>query len=152
LVAIASPDAIHWKLMQAEPVVTEGAFDSDNLAFFDVLRGEYLCYLRDFAEGVRTVRVARSPDFIHWSKPECSLRCAKEHLYTNAVTPYFRAPHLYLGFPKRFVPTRTKVPEHGHEGLSDGVFMCSRDGLHFRRYVEPSSVRAWTAATGPSAT
>jgi hypothetical protein len=138
LVAIASPDAIHWKLIRPEPVITEGAFDSDNLAFFDVLRCEYVCYLRDFADGVRTIRVARSPDFLNWTRPEWLDYgdAPKEHLYTNAVQPYFRAPHVYLGFPKRFVPERTKLPEHGFPGLSDGVFMCSRDGLHFRRYVE----------------
>jgi hypothetical protein len=124
--------------MQAEPVITEGAFDSDNLAFWDTVRGEYRCYLRDFAEGVRTVRVARSPDFLRWTTPEWLDfgDAPPEHLYTNAVQPYARAPHLYLGFPKRFVPERTKVPDHGFEGLSDAVFMCSRDGVRFRRYVE----------------
>jgi hypothetical protein len=138
LVAIASPDAIHWALMRKEPVITEGAFDSDNLAFYDTLRGEYVCYLRDFADGVRTVRVARSQDFLNWTKPEWLDfgDAPKEHLYTNAVQPYARAPHIYLGFPKRFVPTRKKVAAHAYEGLSDAVFMCSRDGLHFRRYVE----------------
>lgn len=138
LVAIASPDGIHWKLMRDEPIITEGAFDSQNIAFWDSVRGEYVCYLRDFADGIRTIRRATSKDFIHWTKPEWLdyLHAPKEHLYTNAIQPYERAPHIYLGFPKRFVPTRKKVLEHPYEGLSDGVFMCSRDGLHFRRYVE----------------
>jgi len=33
LYAFQSPDGIHWSLMRKEPVVTEGAFDSQNLAF-----------------------------------------------------------------------------------------------------------------------
>jgi len=138
LIALASPDAIHWQMMQKEPVITEGAFDSDNLAFWGTVRGEYVCYLRDFAEGVRTIRRATSLDFVHWTGPEWLDYgdAPKEQLYTNAITPYFRAPHLYFGFPKRFVPERKAVPEHPFEGLSDGVFMCSRDGLHFRRYLE----------------
>ncbi|MGQ9731305.1 MAG: hypothetical protein ACUVX8_08500 [Candidatus Zipacnadales bacterium] len=138
LVAIASPDAVHWKLMREEPIITEGAFDSDNLAFWDSLHQEYVCYLRDFANGVRTIRRATSMDFLNWTRPEWLDygEAPQEHLYTNAVQPYLRAPHLYLGFPKRFVPTRKKVPTHPYDGLSDGVFMCSRDGLHFRRYIE----------------
>jgi len=138
LIALFSPDAIHWQMIQKEPVITKGAFDSDNLAFWDTVRGEYVSYLRDFAEGVRTIRRATSPDFVHWTRPEWLDygSAPKEQLYTNAITPYFRAPHLYFGFPKRFVPERKAVPEHPYEGLSDGVFMCSRDGLHFRRYLE----------------
>jgi hypothetical protein len=58
-----------------------------------------------------------------------------EHLYTNAITPYFRAPHILLGFPKRFVPER-KIGTHIVGGVSDGLFMSSRDGLHWRRWGE----------------
>ena len=138
LLALASPDGLHWRLMSPAPVITRGAFDSQNLAFYDTLRGEYVCYLRDFRHGVRTIRRCTSQDFLHWTVPQW-LRygdAPAEHLYTNAITPYFRAPHLYLGFPKRFVPDRRVDPAHRHPGLSDGVFMSSRDGLHFHRWEE----------------
>jgi len=52
------------------------------------------------------------------------------------VTPYFRAPHIYLGFPKRFVPSRKAVEEHPNPGVSDGVFMTSRDGIRWNRWME----------------
>ena len=44
LVALVSADGIHWKKMRDEPVITKGAFDSQNLAFWDSLRGEYRAY------------------------------------------------------------------------------------------------------------
>ena len=79
-----------------------------------------------------------SEDFVHWTEPEYLDfgEAPVEHLYTNAVTPYFRAPHVYLGFPKRFLPRRKKVDEHPLNGVSDGVFMSSRDGLHWHRWIE----------------
>jgi hypothetical protein len=44
---------------------------------------------------------------------------------------------MYLAFPKRFVPDRKAVPEHSSGGVSDGVLMSSRDGLHWdRRFME----------------
>lgn len=33
LLAFQSPDGIHWSLMCDKPIITEGAFDSQNLAF-----------------------------------------------------------------------------------------------------------------------
>jgi hypothetical protein len=50
-----------------------------------------------------------------------------EHLYTNAVLPYPRAPHLFIGFPTRFQPKTQQV---------EPVFMSSRDGVLFRRWAE----------------
>ena len=138
LIALASPDGIHWQKMRDEPVITEGVFDSQNLAFWDAEQGQYAAYVRGFIEGVRTIGRATSPDFLHWSGTTWLDfgDAPTEHLYTNAVTPYFRAPHLHLGFPKRFRPERQAVPEWPHSGVSDGVFMTSRDGLHWHRFPE----------------
>jgi len=41
--------------------------------------------------------------------------------------PYFRAPHLFIGFPTRFQPKTQQV---------EPVFMSSRDGVLFRRWSE----------------
>lgn len=139
---LASPDAIHWELMKPEPVFTDGPFDSLNLTFYDTVRGEYRMYIRDWTqEGVRTIRTCTSKDFINWTPRQ---RCRYgdtpvEHLYTNATIPYFRAPHIFLSFPMRFVPERKKSAEHPEPGISDGVFMSSRDGLNFDR----SFMEAW---------
>jgi hypothetical protein len=117
-------------LLRDEPIITEGAFDSQNLAFWDAVREEYRCYFRDFREGRRDIKVAASKDFRHWSKPEWLVfpDAPKEHLYTNAVMPYYRAPHLLIGFPTRYLPDRGS--------LTEGLFMSSRDGLTFRRWSE----------------
>lgn len=48
--AFKSPDGIHWSMM-AEAVITEGAFDSQNLAFWDAERDEYRAYWRYFTAG-----------------------------------------------------------------------------------------------------
>ena len=43
-----SPDGVHWEMMQDEPIITDGKFDSQNLAFWDEVRSEYRAYIRDF--------------------------------------------------------------------------------------------------------
>ncbi|NUQ64897.1 MAG: hypothetical protein HUU20_20735, partial [Pirellulales bacterium] len=135
----ASPDGIHWRLVRPEPVLTDGPHDSQNLAFWDPQRRLYVAYARFFANGVRHIRTATSEDFVHWSpsQPIDLGKAPPEHLYTNAITPYFRAPHMYVGFPMRFVETRKLAAGHPYPGVSDGVFISSRDGLHFdRRFLE----------------
>lgn len=138
LFALISADGIHWKRMRDEPIITDGAFDSQNLAFWDTVRGEYVCYYRDFKDGVRIIKRATSKDFRTWSAGQeiTYTGAPPEHLYTNAITPYTREPGIYLGFPKRFVPERKAVPEHNDVGVSDGVFMSSRDGLRFHLWNE----------------
>ncbi len=48
LYAFQSPDGIHWSRMSEKPIITKGALDSQNLAFWDRIRGEYRSYIRDF--------------------------------------------------------------------------------------------------------
>ena len=48
LLPFQSPDCKHWELIQDKPVITHGAFDSQNLAFWDTDRGEYRAYWRYF--------------------------------------------------------------------------------------------------------
>lgn len=138
LYAFVSPDGYRWKMPREEPIITQGAFDSQNLAFWDAMRGEYVCYFRDFRDGVREIKRATSKDFINWSEPEWLVitGAPREQLYTNAITPYHRAPHIYLGFPKRFMPDRKRMSTYRQNGVSDGVFMSSRDGLRFHRWEE----------------
>jgi hypothetical protein len=150
-----SPDGLHWKKLQEQPVLLDGPDDSQNLAFWDALRGKYVAYARHFKDRVRHIRMATSPDFVHWSasRPIDFGTAPPEHLYTNAITPYFRAPHLYVGFPMRFVPTRRLDPKHPYPGVSDGVLITSRDGLHFERqfleaFIKPDlGLRNWTDRT-----
>jgi hypothetical protein len=116
--------------MHPEPVITIGDFDSQNLAFWDSERGLYVDYHRVFRENIRDIMTATSRDFVHWSVPEHLklLDAPREHLYTNAIVAYDRAPHIYLGFPTRYLPDEGQRVEP--------TFMSSRDGLTFRRWEE----------------
>ena len=130
LLAFQSPDLIHWKLTQNKPVITNGAFDSQNLAFWDSDRQEYRAYWRYFGDGVRAIRTATSKDFLTWEN-EADLSYTEgtpnEHLYTNAIQKYFRAPHLFVGFPTRFESNSQQV---------EPIFMSSRDGQRFHRFAD----------------
>ena len=120
-------------------MISDGAFDSLNVPFWDSVRGLYVAIYRDFGSGVRTIKCATSKDFINWTKGEWADYgdTPREHLYTNGTKPYFRAPHIYLAFPKRFMPWRTPREDAPLPGVSDGVFMTSRDGVHWdRRFME----------------
>ena len=130
LYVFKSPDAIHWSLMHDEPVITHGAFDSQNLAFWDAEAGVYREYHRTFVDGVRAIMTGTSENFIDWSDPVLLEfgDAPNEHLYTNAVRPYDRAPHILIGFPTRYLPNEGSRVEP--------VFMSSRDGRKFRRWPD----------------
>ncbi len=148
--ALVSPDGLHWRLMQEEPILTEGQFDSHNIAFWDEWCGEYVAYTRGMVdEGnskgrVRWIRRATSKDFRHWTQLELidAGDTPFEHLYTNACVAYERAPDTYLMFPSRFEVERKPIPDWPYgSGVNDIVFMCSRDGLHFDRSFMEAFVR-----------
>jgi hypothetical protein len=140
--AFRSPDGLRWEQIGDQPVTGRGAFDSQNVAFWDAEHGHYRAYWRPGGKGVRSIATSVSSDFVHW-EDETPLvyehHTAQEHLYTCTVQPYARAPHLFLGFPTRFLPD----PSVGNEatrdnaGTTEPVFMSSRDGVKFRRWAEP---------------
>jgi hypothetical protein len=131
LYAFKSADGIHWSLMSDEPVITTGAFDSQNLAFWDPHTKRYLEFHRTFSDGVRAIMTGTSDDFLNWSKPVLLKYpgSPSEHLYTNAIRPYVRAPHILIGFPTRY------LPKHGSR--VEPIFMSSRDGRTFHRFPAP---------------
>lgn len=144
LFAFASPDGIHWRKLRPQPVLTKGAFDSLNLAFWDAPRGRYACYSRIFTDGVRAIQSAYSSDFLDWSEGVANRYAAaapREHFYTNATRPCPGAEHLLLSFPKRFQPDRKKIASHPETGVSDAVFMSSRDGVNWDRTFLEAWVR-----------
>ena len=155
LAAFASPDGIRWRLLSEEPVLTDGAFDTQNIAFWDKVRGEYRAYYRGFRDGYRDIRTATSQDFLSWTDgrwleyPDAP----REHLYTNQIRPYARAPHLLVGLPTRYKErgwsdSMKALPEREHRelragvqprygtALTDTLLMTSRDGTTFRRWNE----------------
>ena len=153
LLALVSPDGVNWRLMQDEPIMTDGPFDSINVVFWDTWREEYVAYTRGvagtgtFKKGVRWIRRSTSPDFRTWSELESidTGETPHEHFYTNACVQYERAPGTYLMFPSRFVVDRNPDPEWTYsDGVSDIVFMSSRDGLHFDRSMRDAFIRPGT--------
>lgn len=137
-----SADGLRWTLMREEPVISAGSFDSQNTAFYDAAHGHYRACWRYFTggytdergwkpKGVRAIRTATSADFLTWEN-QADLAYGKDapevQLYTNAVRPYARAPHLLLGFPTRYQPKHSQV---------EPVFMTSRDGVNYKRWEEP---------------
>lgn len=141
--AFQSPDGIHWKLMQDEVIFEEygHAFDSQNIIFWDPVREVFVEYHRKFRNGYRDVRTSTSKDFLHWTEPQFLEYggAPPEHFNHLLVTPYFRAPHLYVGIADRITETRDDFRNHPASGISDVVFLSSRDGVNFDR----SFMEAW---------
>jgi hypothetical protein len=159
-------------------VITKGAFDSQNLAFWDTERGEYREYHRDFRDG-RDIRTSTSRDFLQWTEPEFLSYSANadpgrregqlvdvrdpvgakypagrvSELYTNQIAPYYRVPHLLLGFPTRYIDrgwtesakalprydyrqVRAKNSPREGTAVTDGMFITSRDRRQFSVWPE----------------
>ena len=160
LYAFQSADGVHWKKLADKAVFVKGAFDSQNVAYWDPLRKQYSLYFRFFGsegeyKGLRAIAVTHSPDFLVWTDPQpLKYPDSPPHqLYTNQVIPYFRAPHILVGFPTRYVarplerhvlsidPQELRatlasgIPRAASD-VTDGLFMSSRDGVNFRRWDE----------------
>lgn len=151
--AFVSADGIRWKLKK-RAVLTRGAFDSQNVAFWSASEKKYISYFRTWSgnrpgSGFRTVSRATSDDFITWNAPK-RMRFGSgrlEHIYTQQTHPYFRAPHIYVALAARFMPGRKvltagqardlKVNPKYFNDCSDAVLMTSRGGdLYDRAFLE----------------
>lgn len=109
LLAFRSPDGIHWEKVRDEPVLSDGKFDSQNVAFWDPNIRAYRAYYRDsqsaFGDGDnsgRGIKTSISPDFLTWPEQGDFLNyntIPPAQFYTNVILPYYRAPHIYIGLP-----------------------------------------------------
>ena len=145
LIAFASGDGIHWRRLSDQPVITKGAFDSQNVSFWSESEKKYVAYLRTFTAGVstatewrldglRSVSRSTSEDFIHWSEPVAlNPNFPGEHIYTTLTHPYFRAPHIYVALPTRFHPARGSS--------TDILFMTARGDRPYDRTFREAFIR-----------
>lgn len=90
-------------------------YDSANQMFYDTAAGVYRLYTRSFRMAgptwKRTIMHHTTRDFIHFEQASLlqfdsefdALFAQGQELYTNAIRPYYRAPHILLGFPMRYV-------------------------------------------------
>ena len=169
LIAYVSPDGIHWKKMQEEPVITEGKFDSQNVSFWSESEQCYVSYFRIWTEqgysGFRSVGRAASKDFKTWSLtvPMTFGETPLQHLYTNQTHPYFRAPQIYVAIAARFMPGRQVISDEEAKELnvnpkyykdcSDAVFMTTRGGSVYDRtfmqgFIDPGiGLSNWVSRT-----
>ncbi|MBP1991719.1 hypothetical protein [Paenibacillus eucommiae] len=157
-----SADGIHFK--KAWRMSNQGKFDTLNIAFWDPYTEQYVCYIRDFHNipgddlnaGIRDIRRMVSSDFKNWTVPVLlDFGEVDDYpLYTNVVQPYYRADHMLVGFPSRYVEKKAWTPNfdqlagverrkkrmeiHPRLGLTltDCIFMSSRDGQKWKRWDE----------------
>lgn len=158
--AFASADGVHWQPMTDGPVLTDGAFDSQNVAFWSEAEGKYVAYYRTFVDKdqfasdtvgpttkvrrMRSIMRATSDDFINW-EPGVLMDyrtgdrpAPVEEFYINQTRSYFRAPHIYVALPARFMDRRPGLTAEEaavigvHEtqltASSDACFMTARPG------------------------
>jgi hypothetical protein len=154
----ASADGVRWRRLRRLDGVS-GAFDSQNVLFWSEAEQCYVLYFRTWSSGEgykgrREISRSTSSDLRAWTPAE-RVDCgavAGEELYTHQTQPYFRAPHLYVAFPSRFLPARRVLseaefaaaeiwPRSWLDGISDGLFMCSRGGTVFDRSFREAFVR-----------
>ena len=172
LVAWRSADGIRWKKLRDEPVITGGAFDSQNVPLWSEAEQCYVCYFRVFVDQVRRISRVTSKDFITWSEPtlmryslqsNSTAELPIEHLYTNQTSPYFRAPHISVAIAARFFPgkrvltpeqaTRVGVDPGYFNDCSDGILMTTRGGDFYDRtflegFLKPGlGLENWTSRT-----
>lgn len=155
-----SPDGVHWTPMAPGPVFDKGAFDTQNIAFWSLTEQKYVLYYRVFSgsgnTGTRLINRAVSDDFLHWTDegtiafPDGEGPRPLAQFYVNQIKPYERAPHLYIGFPARYVDhgltastpllpewelrekRMTVTPRYG-TAVTDSIYITSRDGRNFRQ-------------------
>ena len=142
LFAMVSEDGIHWLPLSDKPMVTAKnfSFDSQNIVFWDSHLEKYRMYSRYWHthgndDDYRAIQSCVSDDFIHWSElvPNDYGEEITEHFYTSAACACPGAEHILLSFPNRFVEARKRSVAHDEPGISDTVFMASRDGVRWTR-------------------
>ena len=161
--ALKSADGVNWTLLSEKPVILKGPYDSNNVVFWDSLRQCYVAYLRGWhgeavdTQGLRDVIMVTSKDFLNWSEPVFEKKPGAAgflewtpgrttQLYTAQIEPYYRAPHLYMGLPNRYIKDRgwyspiNETISSGNDrcgtSYTDTGFITSRDGKTFNVWPE----------------
>ncbi len=154
-----SADGIHFT--PKSMIANSDFYDTLNTAFYDTDQKQYVAYVRGLHDGengdrIRDIRRLTSPDFLNWtpSEPITFFDEIDVPLYTNVISPYYRAPHIKTGFPTRYISREVWTPNYdrlcGRErrlrrmevserfglAVTDCIFMSSRDGAAFTRYQD----------------
>lgn len=157
LAAFISADGIHWQRRDDHDVIPydhswSHAFDSQNVSFWSEAESQYVCYFRTWcpnpavkpdtpsqthaeagAKGtLRSISRTTSPDYRTWSPPVAmDPNLPGEHLYTSQTAPYYRAPHLYIATPTRYVAGHLGTEKtHSMLGSTDILLMTTHAGTN----------------------
>ena len=168
LYLFVSPDGFRFTRKSKERFALDKKvfYDSAHQAFFDHSIGEYRLYMRHFGkiygECRRNIVTCRTRDFVEFHDIEVLKYDRKFHrlfkedqnLYTNNIEPYFRAPHIMLGFPGRYYDSeewnnsflnlpdldlrtfRSNWSLRAGMALTETLLITSRDGLNFKGFGE----------------
>ena len=176
LFAFSSPDGLVWKKMSEQPVLEKPeqysyAFDSQNVPLWSTSENCYVAYFRLVTDPGFQRRIGRatSKDFLHWENVQMmdvihdGQPAPFEQFYTNQTSVYFRAPHIYIATPARFMAgRRVLTDEQAKEAnvdpgyfkdCSDAVFLTSRGGNRYdRTFMEPlirpgTGIQNWVSRT-----
>lgn len=157
LSALSSPDGINWHPLRDTAVITQKnfAFDSQNVSFWSEEESCYVCYFRTWETKhgpLRTISRTTSPDFINWTPAKAmEPNLPGENLYVSQTFPYFRAPHIYLATPTRFMADRvsstdilfmsTRAGSSSYQRLFTEAFL--RPGMETARWGNRANYLAW---------
>ena len=151
---IGDPRRISTLLMSTEE--HHCYFDTLNTIRWDPDKKKYVALVRgfhvggdqfppdpDIPEATRDIRYAESEDLIHWSMPvQVSFNDSFDYqLYTNCALTYYRAPHMMIATPTRYIArpewndsfdklcgAEARRSRGRGKSLTDAIFMSSRDG------------------------
>ena len=167
LIVLKSANGLSWSPFIDRPILRlSGAFDSQNLAFWDPHIQMYRAYWRTFPDGIvsdtewkpkgnRSISTGVSADLKVWEELTDLVYedSYPQQMYTNGIHPYHRATHILIGFPTRYLERanttsmealpdsenrkiRAAVNSRYGHALSEGLFMSSRNGTQFKRWNE----------------
>lgn len=167
LEGFVSSNGINW-IKAYDSVFDSPVFglDSQNVAFYSEAEQQYVCYFRDWVDGVRRIARATASNFTNFTYQGLmeyayyGTNMPPEHHYVNGTFPYFRAPHTYISLAARFIPDeggQVAPGQVGPLGIDQGyynansnndsysIFMTTRAGsLVYDRpfpgkYIEPAA-------------
>jgi hypothetical protein len=151
-----SPDGLRWK-RHDQPLV-RFAPDTQNVAFWDELRGQYRFYTRgkdpkaEYEHTAHRKVILLETDSLvgrlgedRKQEPGIKMEALPVMLktdeqdprdvdvYTNSIQPYPLDPHWYVGFPAFYRHYNGNSP-HFNDGRTEVQFAGSSDGLTWHRY------------------
>lgn len=156
-----SPDGFTWTMLDVPPIPSQ----DESHFLYDASSGEYLAFVKQPTEWGRSVWLATSSDFQHFSAPQLVLHTddidrenRKRRVQQVVADPAYLSPPLvdetdhiaqvyqmavmpyegaYIGFPVLFNPAGAIPPPHlNYTGLNQVELTVSYDRLHWERVAD----------------